>query len=94
MDVPDTLIDIAFIQKDTKTLPDTHGWAYAEWALRKFRDHTFTPPIFHPGAPVRFRVPHQGVSAGLHLYSLSKTVKRGGGLRTGRRKDVGGHMGT
>ena len=29
VNVPDTLKTIAFIEKDSKRFPDTHGWAYA-----------------------------------------------------------------
>ena len=31
INVPDTLKTLAFIEKDTKRFPDTHGWAYASW---------------------------------------------------------------
>jgi len=31
VDVPDTLKALAFIEKDTKRFPNTHGWAYAEF---------------------------------------------------------------
>jgi hypothetical protein len=31
VEVPDTLKTLAFIEKDTKRFPDTHGWAYAEF---------------------------------------------------------------
>jgi hypothetical protein len=30
VNVPDTLQTVAFIEKDTRRFPDTHGWAYAE----------------------------------------------------------------
>src|SRR5262249_25083431 len=32
VNVPDTLKTLAFIVKDTKRFPNTHGWAYAQWA--------------------------------------------------------------
>jgi hypothetical protein len=31
VNVPDTLKTVAFIEKDTKRFPNTHGWAYAAW---------------------------------------------------------------
>jgi len=31
VEVPDTLESLAFIEKDSKRFPDTHGWAYAKW---------------------------------------------------------------
>src|SRR5579885_1980635 len=31
VNVPDNLKTVAFIEKDTKRFPDTHGWAYAQW---------------------------------------------------------------
>lgn len=31
VEVPDTLKSVAFIEKDSKRFPDTHGWAYAKW---------------------------------------------------------------
>ena len=30
--VPDTLKSVSFIEKDIKRFPDTHGWAYAQFA--------------------------------------------------------------
>ncbi|HKV26603.1 MAG TPA: cytochrome P460 family protein [Candidatus Acidoferrum sp.] len=31
VEVPNTLKSLAFIEKDSKRFPDTHGWAYAKW---------------------------------------------------------------
>ncbi len=31
VNVPDKLKTLAFIEKDTKRFPNTHGWAYAQW---------------------------------------------------------------
>jgi hypothetical protein len=31
VNVPDTLKTLAFIEKDSKRFPDTHGWAYADF---------------------------------------------------------------
>jgi Cytochrome P460 len=40
--VPDTLKAVDVIEKDTKRFPDTHGWAYAEFAYDAASD-TFKP---------------------------------------------------
>jgi hypothetical protein len=40
--VPDTLKAVDLIEKDTKRFPDTHGWAYAEFAYDAASD-TFKP---------------------------------------------------
>ena len=40
--IPDTQKDVDFIMKDSKRFPDTHGWAYAEFAYDAASD-TFTP---------------------------------------------------
>jgi hypothetical protein len=40
--IPGTQKDVDFIMKDSKRFPDTHGWAYAEFAYDAASD-TFTP---------------------------------------------------
>jgi hypothetical protein len=40
--VPDVLKTVSFIEKDTKRFPDTHGWAYAQFAYDAASD-SFTP---------------------------------------------------
>jgi hypothetical protein len=45
--VPDTLKTVAFIEKDTKRFPNTHGWAYAQWAYDPATD-TFKPSELNP----------------------------------------------
>ena len=42
VNVPDTLQDVFFIEKDTKRFPDTKGWAYAVFDYDPASD-TFTP---------------------------------------------------
>jgi Cytochrome P460 len=32
VEIPDTLKSVSFIVKDSKRFPDTHGWAYAQFA--------------------------------------------------------------
>ena len=45
--VPDTLKTVSFIEKDTKRFPDTHGWAFAQWAYDPATD-TFKPSELNP----------------------------------------------
>jgi hypothetical protein len=45
--VPDALKTVAFIEKDTKRFPNTHGWAYAQWDYDAATD-TFKPSELNP----------------------------------------------
>jgi Cytochrome P460 len=45
--VPDALKSLAFIEKDTKRFPDTHGWAYAAWDYDAATD-TLNPSALSP----------------------------------------------
>jgi len=47
VNVPDKLVAVAAIEKDTKRFPDTHGWAYANFAYDAASD-TFTPQGTEP----------------------------------------------
>lgn len=38
VEIPDTLKTLAFIEKDSNRFPDTHGWAYADWAYDPVSD--------------------------------------------------------
>ena len=42
VNVPTTLKTLSFIEKDIKQFPQTHGWAYAQWAYDPATD-TFKP---------------------------------------------------
>jgi hypothetical protein len=42
VNIPDALKTVAFIEKDAKRFPSTHGWAYAQWAYDAVTD-TFKP---------------------------------------------------
>jgi Cytochrome P460 len=71
--VPDTLKTVAFIEKDTKRFPNTHGWAYAQWAYDAGTD-TFKPSELNPsGAECGFAC-HTTVSA--HDYIFTAYPKR------------------
>ena len=55
VDVPDTLKDVAFIEKDSKRFPDSAGWGYALFNYDAASD-TFTPD--RSGTQLRARVPY------------------------------------
>ena len=66
--VPDTLKTIAFIEKDTKRFPNTHGWAYAQWAYEAATD-TLKPSELDPsGAECGYQC-HSKVSAQDYIYT-------------------------
>jgi hypothetical protein len=65
---PDTLKTVAFIEKDTRRFPNTHGWAYAQWAYDAATD-TFKPSEPDPsGAECGFAC-HTKVSAQDYIFT-------------------------
>jgi Cytochrome P460 len=44
VEVPDTLKSLAFIAKDSKRFPNTHGWAYAKFEYDA-KSETFKPSV-------------------------------------------------
>jgi hypothetical protein len=73
VNIPETLKTVAFIVKDTKRFPNTHGWAYAQWAYDEASD-TFSPSELDPsGAECGFAC-HSKVSA--HDYIFTAYPKR------------------
>jgi Cytochrome P460 len=68
VDVPDALIDIAFIEKDTKRFPDTHGWAYAEWAYDPATD-AFKPAELSPSGHTCGFACHTRVAAQDYIFT-------------------------
>ncbi len=68
VNVPDTLKTVAFIQKDTKRFPHTHGWAYASWDYDAATD-TFKPAsLDQSGAECGFAC-HTTVSAQDYIFT-------------------------
>jgi hypothetical protein len=68
VNVPDTLKTVAFIEKDIKRFPDTHGWAYAQWAYDAATD-TFKPAeVSASGAECGFAC-HTKVSAQDYIFT-------------------------
>jgi len=68
VNVPDTLKELAFIEKDTKRFPNTHGWAYADWAYDAATD-TFKPSqLSQSGAECGYAC-HTKVSAQDYIFT-------------------------
>ena len=68
VNMPETLKTVAFIVKDTKRFPNTHGWAYAQWAYDAATD-TFSPSELNPsGAECGFAC-HSKVSARDYIWT-------------------------
>lgn len=44
VEIPDTLKSVSFISKDSKRFPNTHGWAYAQFAYDP-ASKTFKPSV-------------------------------------------------
>ena len=73
VNVPDTLKSVAFIEKDVKRFPNTHGWAYVQWNYDPASD-TFVPsPFSSSGAECGFAC-HSTVAA--QDYTFTAYPKR------------------
>ena len=59
VEVPDTLKSLAFIEKDSRRFPDTHGWAYAKWDYEKRPARSSLTPF-----------PQRGTNAGTRAIPL------------------------
>ena len=66
--IPDTLKTVAFIEKDTKRFPNTHGWAYAQWAYDAATD-TFKPSELSPSGTECGYACHTTVSAQDYIFT-------------------------
>jgi hypothetical protein len=64
----DTLKTVAFIEKDTKRFPNTHGWAYAQWACEPATD-TFKPSELNPSGSECGFACHTKVSAQDYIWT-------------------------
>jgi hypothetical protein len=69
VEVPDTLQQVDFIEKDSKRFPDTHGWGYAEFdydpATKTFKPYG-TDPQF--GKNVCFKC-HNAVASTDYIFT-------------------------
>jgi len=63
--VPDTLMSVSFIEKDSKRFPDTHGWAYAQFTYDP-ATATFKPSVI--GANCGYAC-HTKVAAQDYIYT-------------------------
>lgn len=68
VNVPDQLKTVSFIEKDTKRFPNTHGWAYAQWAYDPATD-TFAPSKTSPNGPECGYACHTAVSAQDYIFT-------------------------
>ena len=68
VNMPDTLKTVAFIEKDTKRFPDTHGWAFAQWAYDPATD-TFKPSELNPSGSECGFACHTKVSAQDYIWT-------------------------
>jgi hypothetical protein len=66
--VPDTLKTVAFIEKDTKRFPNTHGWAFAQWAYDAATD-TFRPSELSPSGSECGFACHTTVAAKDYIFT-------------------------
>jgi hypothetical protein len=68
VNVPDTLKELAFIEKDTKKFPNTHGWAYADWAYDAATDAFKPSQLSQSGTECGFAC-HTKVSAQDYIFT-------------------------
>jgi hypothetical protein len=68
VNVPDTLKTVAFIEKDSKRFPETHGWAYAQWAYDPATD-TFSPSHLDPSGAKCGYTCHTTVSSQDYIFT-------------------------
>ena len=66
--VPDNLKAVDLIEKDTKRVPDTHGWAYAEFAYDAASD-TFKPSDLSPSGAKCGYACHSTVAAQDYMFT-------------------------
>jgi hypothetical protein len=66
--VPDTLKAVDLIEKDTNRFPNTHGWAYAEFAYDGASD-TFKPSDLSPSGATCGYACHTTVAAQDYIYT-------------------------
>ena len=69
VNMPQTLKTVAFIEKDTKRFPNTHGWAYAQWAYDPATD-TFKPSELNPSGSECGFACHTKVSAQDYIWTM------------------------
>jgi hypothetical protein len=68
VNIPDTLKTLAFIEKDLKRFPNTHGWAYAQWDYDAATD-ALKPSVLDPSGSECGFACHTKVSAKDYIYT-------------------------
>jgi hypothetical protein len=68
VNVPDALKELAFIEKDTKRFPNTHGWAYADWAYDTATDSLKPSQLSQSGTECGYAC-HTKVSAQDYIFT-------------------------
>jgi hypothetical protein len=68
VNIPDTLKSLSFIEKDLKRFPDTHGWAYAQWAYDAATDTLKPSELDSSGAECGFAC-HTKVAAKDYIFT-------------------------
>jgi hypothetical protein len=69
VNMPETLKTVAFIEKDTKRFPNTHGWAYAQWDYDPATD-MFKPSELSPSGSECGFACHTKVSAQDYIWTM------------------------
>lgn len=69
VNMPKILKTVAFIEKDTKRFPNTHGWAYAQWVYDPATD-TFKPSELNPSGSECGFACHTKVSAQDYIWTM------------------------
>ena len=72
VNVPDKLKTLAFIEKDTKRFPNTHGWAYAQWEYDPATDTLMPSKLSPSGAECGYAC-HTRVSAHDFIFTAYPT---------------------
>jgi hypothetical protein len=68
VNIPDTLKTLVFIEKDSKRFPNTHGWAYAQWAYDAATD-TLKPSELDPSGAECGYACHTTVAAKDYIFT-------------------------
>ena len=69
VEIPQTLKSVSFIEKDSKRFPDTHGWAYAQFAYDAGSEtYKPSPPLSSTGHECGYAC-HTAVKANDYIFT-------------------------
>jgi hypothetical protein len=68
VNIPDVLKTVSFIEKDSSRFPNTHGWAYAQWAYDAATD-AFKPSELSPSGAECGYACHTTVAAKDYIFT-------------------------